>query len=270
MKEGIKLDTGKTRYDLMSASAIEKLARVLTKGAAKYEAHNWRNGIAFSRLIGAMNRHLAAIEAGEDYDIGPGGDGDFHAAHLLCETMFLLESYDTHPEMDDRYLPVLKPRRIGLDIDDVLADFVGAYCARYEMERPQWWACDYKFGDRYKELMDDADFWLDMGVRTKPENIPFEPVCYITSRGCPKGLTEAWLVKNGFPQVPVYYSGVDGSKVEIAKREKLDIFVDDRYENMVDLTENGVFTYLFSQPHNARYMVGHRRINELSEIGARL
>ena len=193
MKEGIKLDAGKTRYELMSPMAMEKLARVLTRGAAKYEDHNWRNGITFTRLIGAMNRHLAAIERGEDYDIGEGGDGDFHVAHLLCEAMFLLESYETHPEFDDRYIPALKPRRIGLDIDDVLADFVGAYCARYGMERPKWWGFDYKFGDRYAELVEDKDFWLNMPVRTNPDNIPFEPVCYITNRGCDKEWTEEWL-----------------------------------------------------------------------------
>ena len=269
MEEGKKFDQGKPQYELLPYMPVRKCVDVLTNGAKKYGAHNWRAGIAFSRLIGAMNRHLAAIEVGEDYDIGPGGDGELHAAHLLCETMFLLDSYENHPEMDDRYLPALKPRRIGLDIDDVLADFVGAYCTRYGMERPKWWGFDYKFGDRYAELLEDKDFWVNMPIRTDPDTIPFEPVCYITNRGCDKEWTEEWLAKNGFPQLPVHQAGPEGSKVEIAKKERLDVFVDDCHRNFIDMNENGIFTYLFTQPHNARYMVGHRRINELSDIGAR-
>ena len=269
MEKGIKLDAGKTKYELLSPMAMEKFARILTHGAMKYGAHNWRNGLSYSRLIGAMNRHLAAIEAGEDYDVGEGGDGEFHAAHLLCETMFLLDSYENHPEMDDRYLPVLHPRRIGLDIDDVLADFVGAYCKRFDITRPKWWGFDFKFGDHYGKVMDDKEFWLSMDPIIDPDTIPFEPVCYITSRGCPKELTEEWLKRKGFPQVPVHCVGPEGPKVEIAKKERLDIFVDDCYKNFVELSEAGIFTYLFTQPHNSRYMVGHRRIGSLAEIGAR-
>jgi hypothetical protein len=156
--------------------------------------------------------------------------------------------------------------RIGLDIDDVLADFCGEYCKRYGLERPKTWRFDPLFSERYAELCNDESFFLDMPALESMDKLRFEPVCYITSRACPKEWTERWLAKNGFPPAPVYCPGPDASKVDIAKAERLDIFVDDRFDNFVELTRAGVFTYLYSQPHNARYNVGHRRINSLAEL----
>jgi len=263
---GSKFDDGKPMYNLVSPFAHEQLARVLTNGAVKYGAENWKQGIAFSRIIAACERHLAAIKRGEDYDIGPKGDGLLHSAHLMCEAMFLTEFYKIFPQGDDRAIDALKAYRIGLDIDDVLADFCGEYCKRYGLERPKTWTFDPLFAERYAELCNDESFFLDMPALESMDKLRFEPVCYITSRACPKEWTERWLAKNGFPPAPVYCPGPDSSKVDIAKAERLDIFVDDRFDNFAELTKAGVFTYLYSQPHNARYNVGHRRINSLAEL----
>lgn len=265
-QEGRKHDSGKTRLELLPPFATEQVGRILTAGAKKYGDRNWENGMAFSRIIGAMKRHLLAIERGEDYDIGEGGDGELHSAHLLCEAMFLTEYYKIFPQGDDRKPIALRRFRIGLDIDDVLADFCGAYCARFGLDLPDTWTFDPLFKERYAELCKDEPFFMDMRPKGSMDNLRFEPVCYITSRGCPKEWTERWLVANGFPPVPVYHSGIGGSKVEIAKRENLDIFVDDNYDNFVDLTEAGIFTYLYTATHNLRYEVGHRRIYGLSQI----
>lgn len=97
---GKKFDSGKPRMELLSTKALRKTARVMSHGASKYGDQNWREGIEWSRLIGAALRHLTAFNDGEDLDPET---GESHIAHLACCTMFLLEYIETHPEYDDRY-----------------------------------------------------------------------------------------------------------------------------------------------------------------------
>lgn len=97
---GLKFDTNKPRMDLLDFDALEGLAKVLTFGAQKYAAHNWRGGISYSRLTAAMLRHLAAIQRGEDIDPESGLP---HVDHLGCCWMFLSNMTKTRPDLDDRY-----------------------------------------------------------------------------------------------------------------------------------------------------------------------
>lgn len=50
-------DTGKPRYDLISAHMLTRLAHHLRKGAEKYGDRNWEKGIPKVRLIGSALRH---------------------------------------------------------------------------------------------------------------------------------------------------------------------------------------------------------------------
>lgn len=50
--------TGKGRYDLVSPFAIRRLAKWMELGAEKYSAHNWENGMPFSRYVDSAKRHL--------------------------------------------------------------------------------------------------------------------------------------------------------------------------------------------------------------------
>ena len=106
LREGHKCDAGKPRTDLIDATAMLDLARVLTFGAKKYAPNNWRAGMEWHRPIAAALRHIYAIQQGEDYDQET---GFLHAAHALCELMFLTNYYYSHPEFDDRYKPEAKP-----------------------------------------------------------------------------------------------------------------------------------------------------------------
>lgn len=99
---GIKFDGEKPRMDLLDPLALEGLAKVLTFGAQKYAAHNWRKGIANTRLIAAMLRHLFAIMRGEDLDPESGLP---HIDHVGCCWMFLSNNMKVRPEMDDRWRP---------------------------------------------------------------------------------------------------------------------------------------------------------------------
>jgi len=96
----VKYDGEKPRMDLLDPLALEGLAKVLTFGAQKYAAHNWRKGIANTRLIAAMLRHLFAIMRGEDLDPESGLP---HIDHVGCCWMFLSNNMKVRPDTDDRW-----------------------------------------------------------------------------------------------------------------------------------------------------------------------
>jgi hypothetical protein len=97
---GIKFDQNKPRMDLLDSDFLEDVGRVLTFGASKYAAHNWRNGINYSRLIAAAMRHLSAINRGEDIDPESGLP---HTAHLGCCVQFLHWMMKNRQDLDDRW-----------------------------------------------------------------------------------------------------------------------------------------------------------------------
>lgn len=97
---GTKHDQGKPRMDLLPKELLEEVAKVLTFGAEKYDAHNWRGGMDWSRLIGACQRHLIAWNDGEDTDEESGLS---HLAHAGCCIAFLLTYQATETGNDDRY-----------------------------------------------------------------------------------------------------------------------------------------------------------------------
>lgn len=99
-EEAIKYDNEKPRMDLLDPLALEGLAKVLTFGAQKYAPHNWRKGIANTRLIAAMLRHIFAIMRGEDIDPESGLP---HIDHVGCCWMFLSNNMKVRSEMDDRW-----------------------------------------------------------------------------------------------------------------------------------------------------------------------
>lgn len=101
-KTGTKHDHGKPRMDLLDPWALEGLAAVLTFGASKYDAHNWRGGINNSRLVGSLERHLGDIKKGQYID---GESGLPHIDHLGCNWMFLSYNFKRRPDLNDLWVP---------------------------------------------------------------------------------------------------------------------------------------------------------------------
>lgn len=93
-------DTGKPRPELISPVAEERLAAWLGRGAEKYQARNWEQGIPLTRIIASLKRHLMAFQLGRD-------DED-HLAAVLTNAMFLLHTHEMvqrgilPDELDDR------------------------------------------------------------------------------------------------------------------------------------------------------------------------
>lgn len=93
-------DGNKARVDLIPPWFIEAMGWVLTYGAVKYAVgENWKGGIRVSRLLASVERHVAAVKAGEDADPESGLPHWAHAAVdlMMAEWMRLHKS-----DLDDR------------------------------------------------------------------------------------------------------------------------------------------------------------------------
>lgn len=96
---GLKHDAGKPPLSLLDRHALEAIAEVMNFGATKYGRHQWRGGIAYSRLIDAALRHIYAFADGEDLDPESGLS---HVAHAGCCILFLLRMAHERTDLDDR------------------------------------------------------------------------------------------------------------------------------------------------------------------------
>ncbi len=97
---GTKHDDGKPMLALLPFEALEAVGRVMTFGAKKYAANNWRGGFAWTRLVSSSLRHIFSWVKGEDLDPE---SGESHLAHAACCILFLLTFVLTKTGEDDRY-----------------------------------------------------------------------------------------------------------------------------------------------------------------------
>lgn len=81
--------------------ALLAIGQVLAYGAEKYAARNWEQGLAYSRVYAAAQRHLLAYLSGQTLDPETGLP---HLAHAGCCLMFLLtfEARGMAAKLDDR------------------------------------------------------------------------------------------------------------------------------------------------------------------------
>ena len=87
--EGIKYDSEKPKMNLLPPKAIVEISKVLTFGAAKYDAENWRklDDLQNRYTAGAL-RHIFAHMDGEQLDPETKLS---HLAHAMCCLLFKLE-----------------------------------------------------------------------------------------------------------------------------------------------------------------------------------
>lgn len=86
----------------------------------------------WTELFSDMDSHLHAIKNGKDYD----DDGELHSVHLQYLSSILTEYYHVHPKGDNRLHKYMQIPKIGLDIDEVLADWVNPWVKHYKLQKP--------------------------------------------------------------------------------------------------------------------------------------
>lgn len=280
MEKALRYNTNKLKLQLSDNIAQREVARVYSKGAEKYEDDNWRKGQSFRECIGSMKRHLLKFEMGENYD----HDFDIedtkiwglthHLAHVAWQAETLLYQFYTKREFDDRVYT--KPQRIALDIDGVLADFAKGFLehmvslgkiteAESQLPITSW--NDWRFRNNFHYILENEDFWLSLTPICNSNELLFDPCCYITARPIPTEVTKAWLDHHNFPSAPIETVGVDASKLDALKRNSVEIFVEDRYENWLEAMDNGITAFLVNKGHNIKFVVpDYFRIDSVVEL----
>jgi hypothetical protein len=100
-KVPLKFDTEKVRLELIPPELLLGTGRGLTYGAKKYAAGNWAvgDGFKYSRLYGALQRHLTEFWSGNNIDPE---SGLCHLDHAACMLSFLMATHIRKPSQDDR------------------------------------------------------------------------------------------------------------------------------------------------------------------------
>lgn len=111
LKEGTKFDEGKVRLELIPPEILYAVGTVLTFGASKYQERNWEKGMKWSRVFGALMRHMWAWWGGkgpttksflfEDKDSETAYSHLWHAATCI---LFLVAYEERSVGEDDRYV----------------------------------------------------------------------------------------------------------------------------------------------------------------------
>jgi hypothetical protein len=96
IEAGVKHDQSKLRVDLIPPELISYDAAIYTIGAGKYGDDNWKGGLSYRRVLGAIGRHLLQRCLGEKNDSESGLP---HLAHARWNIGALLY-YDLH---DNKY-----------------------------------------------------------------------------------------------------------------------------------------------------------------------
>lgn len=277
---GERKNEGKLKYELLEPFAIEQIVKIFTKGSIKYAPFNWLKGMSWSKMIASMKRHISAFENGKDYDKDPNCEGcksgncinhtgELHIALAAWNALALTSYYKYFPQGDDRLHTFVQKPKIGLDIDEVLCDWISPWCKKFGYETPNDWNFSYEMKKHFEEDLSKEElekFYMDLPRKIDPSEISFPIDCYITSRSVDTELTKSWLLKNGFPAKPVYSLGIGQSKLETAKNVGIDWFIDDNYQTYLEMNKEGICCFLMDCPHNQKFSVGYKRIKDFKDF----
>lgn len=107
---GAKFDGGKVRLELIPPELLYAVGTILTFGTVKYANRDWEYGMKWSRVFGALMRHLWSWWAGKgptttNFVFGSLDDetGHSHLWHAGCCIAFLITYEERQIGEDDRY-----------------------------------------------------------------------------------------------------------------------------------------------------------------------
>ena len=80
-----RYNEGKPQWSLVNYKSLEPMVRVLEFGCEKYDRDNWKKGMPTHKILESMQRHLAALMDGEQFD---SETGISHMGHIQANAMF--------------------------------------------------------------------------------------------------------------------------------------------------------------------------------------
>lgn len=97
---GLKYDSEKPALAYIPKTALYEEGKAFVYGARKYEAWNYRNGIAVTRTLSAALRHVYQFLDGEDVDDESGAT---HLGSARANLAMAIDTLTNHPGLDDRF-----------------------------------------------------------------------------------------------------------------------------------------------------------------------
>lgn len=138
----------------------------------------------------------------------------------------------------------MKYLKVAIDIDDTLSSFYDSYQKLFPGEKNMR---NEVITKNVYSLRNNKEFWTNLEVIDRPN---FEPHIYATKRINPKSYTREWLIKNNFPDKPIYQTYYQlGNKADIIKG-RCDVLIDDSPSNVYKCIKSGVPALLIDRPHN--------------------
>lgn len=138
--------------------------------------------------------------------------------------------------------------KIGLDIDNVLADFDSAYRIYFSADRfPEMLESDVITDNVNAILISDRKFWINLPVINK---LDFTPKLYCTKRVNKKAWSKKWLEINHFPKAPVYQIFGNDKKKSPYIKGRVDVFIDDSVTNFIEMNLAGIPCLLYATEAN--------------------
>lgn len=97
----LKMDNGKIPYELLPPELLQGVSEILAFGAAKYAPRGWEEGMEWSRVFGALMRHMWSWWNPFESDLDP-ETGKSHLWHAGCCIAFLIAYESRGIGTDDR------------------------------------------------------------------------------------------------------------------------------------------------------------------------
>lgn len=188
---------------------------------------------------------------------------------------------------------------IGIDIDDTISNTLEVsidYARKYvknDLHRNV--KEDYNSSKDHNYIRsifglsraEESDFWSKYFIPTAKEVVPKagsveainklkeegNKIIIVTARWNQEGFdakedSEKWLKKQGIKYDKIITNATNpGEKAEVAKKEKLDVFIDDSIQNCEEVADSGTKSFLFTTKANEYYdMKKATRVNSWKEI----
>lgn len=172
----------------------------------------------------------------------------------------------------------LEGLKVGLDVDGVVGDFVRSIFRELKKTGDIPYDCiddpelvtEWDFGPHYADQfscfwnkMTESDHNTFLYLMDKLDHPPFMPHAYISARKAPVAVTSAWLKRAKLPKAPIFHTE---DKLELIKKLKINVFVDDKPEYFQEINKAGVICLLRDQPYNRYVDAGPYRIKCLDEV----